>query len=349
MQLLATPTLARHPLPMPPRLVPPPVPQLSRPRARASLPAPGPAATDRIDSRILSVLRRDGRISHMKLAEAVHLSPSAVTERVKRLSREGLILGYEARLNQSKLGMGVMVFVEVQLDQTQAEVMQRFKDAVQDCPEVLECHLIAGVFDYLVKVLVTDLDDYEQRVAARIRELPGVRSTRTSAVLEQKDTAPEPRGSRKTGVDDIDAALLRLLQNDGRISNARLAEEVGLTPAAVHERVARLKCRRFILDVVAVVDEERLHRGMQVFAEVQLSGEGRDLRASLRARLQACDEVLEFHEVDGQFDFLVKTRVQDLGQYRDLVTREIWSQPGVRGVRSYAVIDEVKRTSRIPI
>src|SRR5919205_2334528 len=103
-------------------------------------------ASDKIDAKILRVLQQDGRISTLKLAEEVHLSPTAVLERVKRLTRDNFILGYEAKLNPDKLGAGMMVFVEVVLDRTTPDVMNAFKAAVQVRPEILECPLVAGGF-----------------------------------------------------------------------------------------------------------------------------------------------------------------------------------------------------------
>jgi Lrp/AsnC family leucine-responsive transcriptional regulator len=148
--------------------------------------APRRAATDKIDARILRVLQRDGRISNLKLAEEVHLSPTAVIERVKRLQRDGYILGYRARLNPEKLGMGLVAFVEVLLDRTAADVMQRFVTAVQARPEILECHLIAGGFDYLLKLRVAQsTHDVRDLVAAVVGTLPGVRELRSYTVMEQ--------------------------------------------------------------------------------------------------------------------------------------------------------------------
>src|SRR5436309_12821168 len=89
------------------------------------------AAIDKIDAKSLRVRQKDGRISNLKLAEEVHLSPTAVLERVKRLTRDGYILGYEARLNPAKLGAGMLVFIEVLLDRTAPDVMETFKAAVQ--------------------------------------------------------------------------------------------------------------------------------------------------------------------------------------------------------------------------
>ena len=140
---------------------------------------------DKIDARILRALQADGRISNLKLAEAVHLSPTAVLERVKRLTRDGVILGYEAKLNPALLGAGLLVFIEVLLDRTVHDVMDSFKAAVQVRPEILECHLVAGGFDYLLKTRVADMPAYRQFVGSVIWTLPGVRETRTYAVMEE--------------------------------------------------------------------------------------------------------------------------------------------------------------------
>ncbi len=140
---------------------------------------------DKIDRRILRVLQSDGRISNLKLAEAVHLSPAAVLERVKRLHREGFILGYEARLNPARLGAGLLVFVEILLDRTVHDVMQTFKAAVQVRPEILEAHLVAGGFDYLLKTRVADMAAYRTFIGNVIWTLPGVRETRTYVVMEE--------------------------------------------------------------------------------------------------------------------------------------------------------------------
>jgi len=143
------------------------------------------ARLDKIDERILRVLQADGRISNLKLAEAVHLSPTAVLERVKRLTRDGYILGYEARLNPAKLGAAMLVFIEVHLDRTVMDVMDTFKAAVQARPEILECHLVAGGFDYLLKARVRDMAAYREFIGSVIWTLPGVRETRTYAVMEE--------------------------------------------------------------------------------------------------------------------------------------------------------------------
>jgi Lrp/AsnC family transcriptional regulator, leucine-responsive regulatory protein len=148
------------------------------------------SSLDAIDRRILRVLQGDGRLSNQRLADEVHLSPTAVLERVKRLTRDGFILGYEARLNPDKLGAGLLVFIEVLLDRTVHDVMDAFKAAVQARPEILECHLVAGGFDYLLKIRVAHMAAYREFLGTALWTLPGVRETRTYAVMEEvKNTA----------------------------------------------------------------------------------------------------------------------------------------------------------------
>ena len=142
-------------------------------------------ALDRIDLRILACLQADGRISNLKLAESVALSPTAALARVQRLTRDGFITGYEARLNPLKLGAGMMVFVEVLLDRTTPNVFDAFKAAVQVHNEIMECHMVAGGFDYLLKTRMADMAAYRHFAGTVLWQLPGVRETRTYAVMEE--------------------------------------------------------------------------------------------------------------------------------------------------------------------
>jgi Lrp/AsnC family transcriptional regulator, leucine-responsive regulatory protein len=148
---------------------------------------------DRIDRKILLALQQDGRQSNLKLAEAVALSPTAVLARVQRLTREGFILGYEARLNPLKLDAGMLVFVEVMLDRTTPNVFHEFNAAVQVRAEIMECHMVAGGFDYLLKTRVADMQAYRDFAGSVLWKLPGVRETRTYAVMEEvKNTTHLP-------------------------------------------------------------------------------------------------------------------------------------------------------------
>lgn len=143
------------------------------------------AELDRIDLRILACLQEDGRLSNLKLAETVGLSPTAVLARVQRLTKDGYILGYEARLNPLKLGAGMMVFIEVLLDKTTPNIFDAFKASVQVHPEIMECHMVAGGFDYLLKTRMADMTAYRAFAGTVLWQLPGVRETRTYAVMEE--------------------------------------------------------------------------------------------------------------------------------------------------------------------
>ena len=140
---------------------------------------------DKIDRKILNILQADARISNLKLAEAVALSPTAVLARTQRLHKDGFILGYEARLNPAKVGRGMAVFVEVLLDRTTPNVFDAFRAAVQVHDDIMECHLVAGGFDYLLKLRVGDMALYREFAGRVLWQLPGVRETRTYAVMEE--------------------------------------------------------------------------------------------------------------------------------------------------------------------
>ena len=140
---------------------------------------------DPTDRKILALLQIDGRIANVELAERVGLSPPSVGERLKRLQREGYIEGFAARLNPELL--------EVHLDKTTPDVFARFAKAARSAREVLECHMVAGGFDYLVKARVADMGEYRRFLGDTLLTLPGVRETRTYAVMEEvKRDAPLP-------------------------------------------------------------------------------------------------------------------------------------------------------------
>jgi len=140
---------------------------------------------DRLDIKILGALQTDGRMSNLKLAEVVSLSPTAVLARVQKLTKEGYILGYEARLNPLKLDAGMQIFVEVLLDRTTPNVFDAFRAAVQVRSEIMECHMVAGGFDYLLKTRVANMEAYREFAGEVLWQMPGVRETRTYVVMEE--------------------------------------------------------------------------------------------------------------------------------------------------------------------
>ena len=148
---------------------------------------------DNIDRRILRELQSDGRISNAELAQRIGLPPTSTSDRFKRLQRSGYITGFAARLDPKQLGFGLLVFVEVLLDKTTPDVFDKFAQAVRKAPEVLECHMVAGGFDYLVKTRLPDMATYRKFLGEVLLALPGVKETRTYAVMEEvKNDGPLP-------------------------------------------------------------------------------------------------------------------------------------------------------------
>ena len=142
-------------------------------------------ALDPVDRRLLRALQEDGRLSNAELARRCNLSPAACFERVRRLRERKVITGYAALVDPAKVGRGLLIFVEVHLDRTTGEVFDAFAEAVRRQPEVLECHMVAGGFDYLIKARVGDMDAYRAFLGDVLEKMPGVRETRTYAVLEE--------------------------------------------------------------------------------------------------------------------------------------------------------------------
>ena len=138
---------------------------------------------DQIDRRILKALQRGGRMSHAEMSEKVNLSPSACHRRVQRLEKEGIIRDYVALLDARKIGRKTTVFVEITLSAQADEVLDAFEKAVARIPDVLECHLMAGSADYLLKVVAADTDDFAAIHRRHLASLPGVQTMQSSFAL----------------------------------------------------------------------------------------------------------------------------------------------------------------------
>ncbi len=140
---------------------------------------------DRIDHKILRQLQDNGRMSNADLARSVNLSPTPCLERVRRLEADGYILDYVALLNPQKLGAGVVSFVQVMLDRTNPDVFERFKEQVGLCPEVMECHMVAGGFDYLLKVRTRNMIEYRDFLGGTLARMSDIKQTHTYVVMEE--------------------------------------------------------------------------------------------------------------------------------------------------------------------
>jgi Lrp/AsnC family leucine-responsive transcriptional regulator len=140
---------------------------------------------DRIDRRILDILQRDGRISMTELAGEVGLSASPCTERVKRMERAGVISGYFARVNPEALGKTLLVFVEIKLSTKSGDVFDAVRKELLHMPEVMECHLVSGSFDYLVKFRLRGMKEYRHLLGDILKRLPVSAESHSYVVMEE--------------------------------------------------------------------------------------------------------------------------------------------------------------------
>lgn len=135
---------------------------------------------DNIDRKIIKELQLNARISNEELADKVNLSPSPCLRRVRKLEQQGFLTGYAAVIDQIKCNKGMNVFVSVRLERPDKQIMQSFEQAVAELDEVIECYLMAGNRDYLLKVVSADLKDYEHFIRDKFSSLPGINSIESS-------------------------------------------------------------------------------------------------------------------------------------------------------------------------
>ena len=140
---------------------------------------------DRIDCMILDILQKDGRIAISELASKVNLSTTPCSERVKRLERDGIIMGYYARLNPAAVDRNLLVFLEIKLPAKSGDVFDQVAKSLTEVPEVLECHLISGEFDYLVKARLKEMGAYRRLLGDLLKKLPASASSHSYVVMEE--------------------------------------------------------------------------------------------------------------------------------------------------------------------
>ncbi len=142
-------------------------------------------ALDRLDYNILNALQKDGRIRFVDLADKVGLSSTPCIERVKRLEKEGYIQGYYARLNPHLLDRSMLVFVEISLSYQTPDAFAQFNKAIKQLPYILDCHLVSGDADYLVKARIKDMSEYRALLGDMLLMLPGVQNSKSYVVMEE--------------------------------------------------------------------------------------------------------------------------------------------------------------------
>ena len=145
---------------------------------------------DHLDCALLNELQADGRVSVVELAERINLSKTPCQKRLRRLERDGVIRGYRADIDPSKIDLNHLVFVQVKLESTRRDCLERFNAAARKVPQILSCHMLSGRYDYLLKVRTKDMAAYRALLGDVIADLPGVAQTSTFPVMEEvKDTS----------------------------------------------------------------------------------------------------------------------------------------------------------------
>ncbi len=155
---------------------------------------------DDIDRRILAALQADGRMTAQELADRVGLSPSPCARRVRLLEEAGVVKGYVAVIDQAKVGLPISVFASVKLERQREDDLDRFSQAVARWPEVVDCYLMTGQRDYLLRIVVSDLESYERFIKDKLTRLDGVASIESSFALGQvkrSNALPIPQPSSK--------------------------------------------------------------------------------------------------------------------------------------------------------
>ncbi len=141
---------------------------------------------DKVDRQILSILQQDGRIANNKLAEKIGLTTTPTLERVKRLEKEGIIKGYSAQVNANAVGRGLVVFCSVKLTVHQMQALNDICEEINKLPEIQACYHLTGEVDFLLKIMVEDMRDYEQFMHEKLTRLPGIQRINSNIVLSTK-------------------------------------------------------------------------------------------------------------------------------------------------------------------
>ena len=140
---------------------------------------------DNVDLQILRHLQSDGRASVVEISKRINLSPTPITQRIKKLEQTGVITGYHARVSPKALGQALMVFVTVKLRGTDEATLEKFNAAVKPVKQILECHMVGGGFDYLLKLRVRDMSEYREILGGVISTLPMIEGTHSYFVMQE--------------------------------------------------------------------------------------------------------------------------------------------------------------------
>jgi Lrp/AsnC family transcriptional regulator, leucine-responsive regulatory protein len=327
-----------------------------------------------IDLRILSFLQDDARLSNVELAAKVGLSQAPCLRRVRALEKSGVIKSYTALIDEATVALGVTVHIQVRLDLQVAKRFDRFESQIVGRPDVLECYLLTGAADYLLRVAVRDVAAYERFLKESLSRMEGVVSTHSSfglrvvkhttslplfqpthaskkAVAEQGDRPLRSRngdGSHPQ-LDAIDRHILVLLQENARISNVELANRVGLSPAPCLRRVRVLETSGVIRRYVSLLNPQLVDLPATVWVQIRLDLQTARRFDTFEQQIKRMPEVLECYLMAGEADYLVRVAVRNVATYERFLRTQLSRIEGIVSTSSSFVLRVVKYSTILPI
>lgn len=334
---------------------------------------------DEIDRRILTHLQTNARVTNVELAHEIGLSPAPCLRRVRALEKAGVIVKYGALLDENAVNLAVTVHIQVRLDLQVAKRFDRFESQIVRRAEVLECYLMTGVADYLLRVVVSDVAAFEAFLKESLSRMEGVVSTHSSfglRVVKRSTSLPlmqdgpvarrrertssarlgrtwraeHPSAVRSTVQrDEIDRQILIHLQENARISNVELANRVGLSPAPCLRRVRVLESTGVIRQYVSLLDGRMVDLPTNVWIQVRLDLQVGRRFDTFEQHIRRLPEVLECYLMAGEADYLLRVAVRDVAAYERFLRTQLSRIEGIVSTNSSFVLKMVKYSTALPL
>jgi DNA-binding Lrp family transcriptional regulator len=338
---------------------------------------------DEIDCRILDNLQENARISNVDLAKRVGLSPAPCLRRLRTLEESGVIRKYVSLLEPNTVNLALTVWIKVRLDLQVAKRFDLFEQNIMRRPEVLECYLLTGEADYLVRAVVADVGAYERFLKESLSRIEGVVSTSSSFGLKiikystnlpltmrqadaERDTeekpvaadarrrsrarvAPRQPAASPVDLDEIDRRILTQLQKNARISNVALADLAGLSPAPCLRRVRALEKNGVIWKHVTLLDPAMVKLPVIVWTQVRLDLQVAPRFSNFEHHINRLREVLECYLMAGEADYLIRVVVPDVASYEQFLRNHLSRIESVVSTNSSFVLRVVKYSTELSL
>lgn len=340
-----------------------------------------PGALDDTDVELLRCLQENARIANVELASKVGLSPGPCLRRLRALEESGVIRQYSCLIDPRAVRLALTAWVRVRLDLQVAKRFELFEHNIVKRPEVLECYLLTGHEDYLVRAVVADVSGYERFLKESLSRIEGVVSTSSSfglRVVKYSTALPLSSGHRDAAVaassdpavksanrerrrttapsdaaplklDEIDLHILVCLQENARMSNVALADRVGLSPAPCLRRVRALEQGGVIRKYVTLINPSAVNLGVIVWTQVRLDLQVAQRFSFFEQNSFRWREVPEVYQMAGDADYLVRVVVPSVFSYEKFLNGFLSRTEGVVSTNSSFVLKVVKHTTALPL